>query len=128
MIRRPPRSTRTDTLFPYTTLFRSTGYGLSARQTRQRIFARQSVRHGARTVRRAHVHLSPRRRHYPRLQRSARQLCAMSESQYDLCAANKVAQVTLAFWFIKICATTLGETAGDQIGRVSCRERVCQYV
>src|SRR3546814_20670640 len=26
MIRRPPRSTRTDTLFPYTTLFRSRGY------------------------------------------------------------------------------------------------------
>src|SRR3546814_15989218 len=25
MIRRPPRSTRTDTLFPYTTLFRSIG-------------------------------------------------------------------------------------------------------
>src|SRR3546814_16638983 len=28
MIRRPPRSTRTDTLFPYTTLFRSTGTAL----------------------------------------------------------------------------------------------------
>src|SRR3546814_13326477 len=27
MIRRPPRSTRTDTLFPYTTLFRSTWRG-----------------------------------------------------------------------------------------------------
>src|SRR3546814_4914374 len=26
MIRRPPRSTRTDTLFPYTTLFRSDAY------------------------------------------------------------------------------------------------------
>src|SRR3546814_17478628 len=26
MIRRPPRSTRTDTLFPYTTLFRSEGH------------------------------------------------------------------------------------------------------
>src|SRR3546814_15776015 len=26
MIRRPPRSTRTDTLFPYTTLFRSDGH------------------------------------------------------------------------------------------------------
>src|SRR6056297_2426880 len=26
MIRRPPRSTRTDTLFPYTTLFRSGGF------------------------------------------------------------------------------------------------------
>src|SRR3546814_4985881 len=33
MIRRPPRSTRTDTLFPYTTLFRSehAGLGLEAR-------------------------------------------------------------------------------------------------
>src|SRR3546814_4677074 len=28
MIRRPPRSTRTDTLFPYTTLFRSRGDSL----------------------------------------------------------------------------------------------------
>src|SRR3546814_5232766 len=28
MIRRPPRSTRTDTLFPYTTLFRSQGGGI----------------------------------------------------------------------------------------------------
>src|SRR3546814_10562186 len=27
MIRRPPRSTRTDTLFPYTTLFRSHAFG-----------------------------------------------------------------------------------------------------
>ncbi|HEY7943523.1 MAG TPA: hypothetical protein VIH15_03365, partial [Casimicrobiaceae bacterium] len=26
---------------------------------------------------------------------------------------NKVAKVTLAFWVIKICATTLGETGGD---------------
>jgi uncharacterized membrane-anchored protein len=26
---------------------------------------------------------------------------------------NKVAQVTLAFWLMKICATTLGETGGD---------------
>src|SRR3546814_4883265 len=35
MIRRPPRSTRTDTLFPYTTLFRSAGFGqLFARQRR----------------------------------------------------------------------------------------------
>src|SRR3546814_1500609 len=28
MIRRPPRSTRTDTLFPYTTLFRSGGLAI----------------------------------------------------------------------------------------------------
>src|SRR3546814_5700315 len=31
MIRRPPRSTRTDTLFPYTTLFRSPDLDLLAR-------------------------------------------------------------------------------------------------
>src|SRR3546814_1677439 len=30
MIRRPPRSTRTDTLFPYTTLFRSQGFRRTA--------------------------------------------------------------------------------------------------
>src|SRR3546814_16232882 len=30
MIRPPPRSTRTDTLFPYTTLFRSAAEGLEA--------------------------------------------------------------------------------------------------
>src|SRR3546814_3757532 len=42
MIRRPPRSTRTDTLFPYTTLFRS----LSHRAlTRQDLRCRQRVRH-----------------------------------------------------------------------------------
>src|SRR3546814_8885682 len=31
MIRRPPRSTRTDTLFPYTTLFRSCDGGFGAK-------------------------------------------------------------------------------------------------
>src|SRR3546814_6012555 len=47
MIRRPPRSTRTDTLFPYTTLFRSrpllargaaaTGESRSARRSEDRV-------------------------------------------------------------------------------------------
>src|SRR3546814_2471476 len=37
MIRRPPRSTRTDTLFPYTTLFRS---GLADLQCRERLLQR----------------------------------------------------------------------------------------
>src|SRR3546814_16794362 len=34
MIRRPPRSTRTDTLFPYTTLFRSRKFFLLTVKTR----------------------------------------------------------------------------------------------
>src|SRR3546814_15723683 len=35
MIRRPPRSTRTDTLFPYTTLFRSRKTAIGPDQTQQ---------------------------------------------------------------------------------------------
>src|SRR3546814_13135003 len=34
MIRRPPRSTRTDTLFPYTTLFRSAAAHRQSRRSR----------------------------------------------------------------------------------------------
>src|SRR3546814_14032563 len=40
MIRRPPRSTRTDTLFPYTTLFRSTPSQLHIELLIQRSVAR----------------------------------------------------------------------------------------
>src|SRR3546814_7559780 len=46
MIRRPPRSTRTDTLFPYTTLFRSLHAQLHALRARRRA-ARQQRRHRA---------------------------------------------------------------------------------
>src|SRR3546814_21189982 len=41
MIRRPPRSTRTDTLFPYTTLFRS-------HRPSRALFDRRAARHSAR--------------------------------------------------------------------------------
>src|SRR3546814_5849357 len=49
MIRRPPRSTRTDTLFPYTTLFRSDRVGDDAGRAlwlsqQQRTDHRRSVR------------------------------------------------------------------------------------
>src|SRR3546814_7147542 len=41
MIRRPPRSTRTDTLFPYTTLFRSRDHDdIAARRKRRAIVDR----------------------------------------------------------------------------------------
>src|SRR3546814_18982064 len=39
MRRRPPRSTRTDTLFPYTTLFRSQHIGHGARSDSFRLFS-----------------------------------------------------------------------------------------
>src|SRR3546814_16436090 len=46
MIRRPPRSTRTDTLFPYTTLFRSArsgAVGLGVADVGQRLLERRRV-------------------------------------------------------------------------------------
>src|SRR3546814_12784595 len=54
MIRRPPRSTRTDTLFPYTTLFRSLalclGFGFTPCLFDPRgIFARNAVPFGLRS-------------------------------------------------------------------------------
>src|SRR3546814_19204994 len=41
MIRRPPRSTRTDTLFPYTTLFRSCGCFVLSQALIQDLFTGQ---------------------------------------------------------------------------------------
>src|SRR3546814_7374583 len=46
MIRRPPRSTRTDTLFPYTTLFRS--YRPRIHRENHRVALRQRHDRGAR--------------------------------------------------------------------------------
>src|SRR3546814_2964276 len=42
MIRRPPRSTRTDTLFPYTTLFRSAASSPASPRSRRRSSASAS--------------------------------------------------------------------------------------
>src|SRR3546814_3344564 len=75
MIRRPPRSTRTDTLFPYTTLFRS-ARGRPCRRDR---------RDGAGQLRAAHGSAHPRllgsrgRRHLPRLRDPRRDLPLRSE-------------------------------------------------
>src|SRR3546814_15323295 len=52
MIRRPPRSTRTDTLFPYTTLFRSVEHrfdALASQGTQQRNTGRQAQDTGGRS-------------------------------------------------------------------------------
>src|SRR3546814_8505969 len=53
MIRRPPRSTRTDTLFPYTTLFRSPDLGRSADRLHDRapfhLVRSPASRHGLRS-------------------------------------------------------------------------------
>src|SRR3546814_16492783 len=67
MIRLPPRSTRTDTLFPYTTLFRSPGADRGCRARRRRRRRRRAPRprlraafHRLRRPRR--LHRRPRRK------------------------------------------------------------------
>src|SRR3546814_13991882 len=50
MIRRPPRSTRTDTLFPYTTLFRSPGERNGARVKTRVPVRRTALRRRRKTI------------------------------------------------------------------------------
>src|SRR3546814_4073334 len=61
MLRRPPKSTRTDTLFPYTTLFRSAEHG--------------PARDDGAAVRRPHIGGSPERGDRPRGVRNRARLC-----------------------------------------------------
>src|SRR3546814_3159545 len=58
MIRRPPRSTRTDTLFPYTTLFRSRRTLAAAGEERAGAFARRGDDRPAQVIGAAHVSAS----------------------------------------------------------------------
>src|SRR3546814_1352343 len=67
MIRRPPRSTRTDTLFPYTTLFRSgydsyvsanSQYGALARKLAEELDWNPPVFNGVPTWTRSEEHTS----------------------------------------------------------------------
>src|SRR3546814_7179221 len=56
MIRRPPRSTRTDTLFPYTTLFRSVQQAIAqAEQAKAQVIAARAARDRATAQARAPV-------------------------------------------------------------------------
>src|SRR3546814_16431019 len=65
MIRRPPRSTRTDTLFPYATLFRSRQPGLAPAWSPDRTPRRQS-REGRDRAAGAWLRPHPRQRAAPR--------------------------------------------------------------
>src|SRR3546814_14397981 len=73
MIRRPPRSTRTDTLFPYTTLFRSvTGF-----------FSDHFGRRGLEPMREAFAHLAANRGAYDNLQSLAEMAIIYSRYSQD---------------------------------------------
>src|SRR3546814_2146676 len=82
MIRRPPRSTRTDTLFPYTTLFRSV-HAKARRRGDKRYSrrARRVRREKGRRSRQSHLlraSASPREQRSLRSLRSLREFCSAS--------------------------------------------------
>src|SRR3546814_19744599 len=96
MIRRPPRSTRTDTLFPYTTLFRSAGttvYAPGGDALAWALFV-------------------------PLL--NLAEVTGLNKKQPFWRDAQSFTEMS------RIIGTVEGEP--EQIGRASCRERVCQYV
>src|SRR3546814_15540012 len=110
MIRRPPRSTRTDTLFPYTTLFRSNSARL------RHLLAGVSMTNAppppttaaqsARTI----------------LTRLHEVMASRTNAQGKL---NQVVGIIGECLNSEVCSIYL---LRGEIGRASCRERVCQYV
>src|SRR3546814_19760734 len=107
MIRRPPRSTRTDTLFPYTTLFRSSraspARAAPVRARTQWLDRKPALSMSASETR---APANPHARHAKLTSRAA-------------LASVAVALLLLSFQ---------GYAAWAKIGRASCRDRVCQYV
>src|SRR3546814_19117285 len=112
MTRRPPRSTRTDTLVPYTKLIRSvggSGMPFGAVATRMQAVAECGGGWTATTAVHGYlfgphaivVHGTP--------EQHARMLKPLVEGRERPCFA-------------------VTEAKTGQIGRASCRERVCQYV
>src|SRR3546814_20330380 len=99
IILRPPRSTRTATLFPYTTLFRSASgsgaVGLGGIDQFEDIADQRA--HGlARLV--------------------------------GIAARDRIAHRGVVGDIRGAALDAIGESDRGQIGRASCRERVCQYV
>src|SRR3546814_17567926 len=104
MIRRPPRSTRTDTLFPYTTLFRShiifdaEADGLTPTKFHCLSYFEDDV---------------------------MRSVTDYDDMRNFLGEAELLIGHNIIRWDIPHLERVLGI---KEIGRASCRERVCQYV
>src|SRR3546814_11407659 len=101
MIRRPPRSTRTDTLFPYTTLFRTEKTGIEI----NRIEAESDAL----------------------IERIKSEGANSPADIFITVDAGRLWRAEEAGLFQPVESELLNK-AIPEIGRASCRERVCQYV
>src|SRR3546814_13893667 len=115
MIRRPPRSTRTDTLFPYTTLFRSIDAAITARLASGWTLGRLD-----RTMKAI-------------LRAGAYALIARGDVPVGAVVSEYV-DVAKAFFdgreagFAKGLLDAIRKDVRGKLGRTACRERRCQYV
>src|SRR3546814_14428782 len=110
MIRRPPRSTRTDTLFPYTTLFRSLVHINNVNIVCAAALADQAGRQGG--------------GHIAAANKGNREFLSHRAQLYGFHEWTR-ALFTLTFpaYYRYSHANVI-----NKIGSASCRERVCQYV
>src|SRR3546814_16078792 len=104
MIRRPPRSTRTDTLFPYTTLFRSIYFNeVAVRPSRAQDAVRAVFSKGGACYD-CHTIFAPQ-----------------AGKGWRVAAVDQTPRYLQKGWFDH-------DAHQEKIGRASCRDRVCQYV
>src|SRR3546814_17942298 len=108
MIRRPPKSTRTDTLFPYTTLFRSHSCAGGLVRNFGTANCNGVRQHGC----------------------QAPVLPSSSGHPFATIRTSTACRCTFLHTVEHVAACSAGPAAlGDsEIGRASCRERVCQSV
>src|SRR3546814_13470046 len=121
MIRRPPRSTRTDTLFPYTTLFRSHGSPFAflvrrIRNGRGRPVVCAPVVRTAETAFDDRYQIAHERQTAPHPNRSPDRL------------ARTEPMPRIPYPDLDALPPKLKDFMSRAIGRASCRERVCQDV
>src|SRR3546814_18257178 len=115
MIRRPPRSTRTDTLFPYTTLFRSQVFCRSSPCERQSNSLRNvGLQQGARAL---------REQGFGNLLSQGVGLVGSGGGF----GADDPASGDVTDQPDQYQASVGARGMGGKNGRASCRERVCQY-
>src|SRR3546814_16433013 len=106
MIRRPPRSTRTDTLFPYTTLFRSLG-DLQLRTLDERLPHRAADERQARRL-------------------EVREIPGLATDELDVGDVLLGVGAGVAEDLRRVIDLVADRELANEIGKASCRERGCQ--
>src|SRR3546814_10915423 len=92
MILRPPRSTRTDTLFPYTTLFRSTATTSGSCRDRAHQFVKRAFRREVKAA-------SPSLKSAPRSEEHTSELQSLMRISYAVfCLKKKIKTLSIIFY------------------------------